>query len=44
MSVVCNECGDHVLWRPSTGIFDQSDDGNAWTLDVTVEYYRKPSE
>ncbi len=44
ISIVCNECGDHVLWRPGIGIFDQPDDGNAWTLDIEYEYYVKPDE
>ena len=42
ITVVTNECGNHVLWRPGIGIFDQPDDGNAWSLVVEVEYYVKP--
>ncbi len=43
-SVVVNECGDHVLWRPGIGIFDQPDDGNAWNLEIEVEYFVKPDQ
>ena len=42
VTVVCNLCGDQVLWRPSAGLFDQLDTGNAWTLDIEYEYYQKP--
>ena len=41
-NIRCGECGNHVLWRPSGGIFDQPDNGNAWDLDVTYRYYQKP--
>ncbi|MCJ2540865.1 MAG: hypothetical protein LN414_06325, partial [Candidatus Thermoplasmatota archaeon] len=41
-NIRCGECGDHVLWRPSGGIFDQPDNGNDWDLDVTYRYYQKP--
>ena len=41
-NIRCGDCGDHVLWRPSGGIFDQPDNGNDWDLDVTYRYYQKP--
>jgi len=44
VTVMCGECGDHVLWRPSGGIFDQPDNGNAWNLDVDYRYYQKPEQ
>jgi dipeptide/tripeptide permease len=40
-TVMCGECGDNVLWRPSGGVFDQPDNGNSWNLDVTYRYYQK---
>jgi MFS family permease len=42
VTVLCGQCGDHVLWRPSSGIFDQPDNGNAWNLDVDYRFYSKP--
>ena len=42
-NIRCGECGNHVLWRPSGGIFDQPDNGNAWQLEVMYTYYRKPA-
>jgi MFS family permease len=44
VTVIAGECGDHVLWRPSIGIFDQPDNGNAWDLDVSYRYYEKPEQ
>ena len=34
VTIICGDCGNHVLWRPSGGIFDQPDNGKAWNLDV----------
>jgi MFS family permease len=42
VTVISGTCGDHVLWRPSGGFFDEPDTGNAWSLEVTYRYYEKP--
>jgi hypothetical protein len=44
VTVLCGECGDHVLWRPSVGIFDQPDNGNQWDLSVSYRYYQRPEQ
>jgi MFS family permease len=41
-TVLVGTCGDHALWRPSVGLFDQPDNGNAWDLSVAYRYYQKP--
>jgi MFS family permease len=41
-TIIVGNCGDQVLWRPSVGIFDQPDNGNAWDLSVSYRYYQKP--
>ncbi len=41
-TVLCGECGNHELWRPSIGIFDQPDNGNDWDLEVSYRFYSKP--
>jgi hypothetical protein len=42
VTVVCGNCGDQVLWRPSIGIFDQADNGNDWQLEVSLDRYVQP--
>lgn len=44
VTVLCGQCGDQTLWRPSAGIFDQPDNGNDWDLAVSYRYYEKPGQ
>ena len=41
VTIQCHDCGDHELWRPSTGILEQPDTGNDWALSGNFEYYEK---
>jgi MFS family permease len=41
ITIQCDNCGDHELWRPSGGVQDQPDNGNDWSLDVKYSYYEK---
>jgi POT family proton-dependent oligopeptide transporter len=44
VTVLCGECGDQTLWRPSAGVFDQPDNGNDWDLSVAYRYYQRPEQ